>query len=413
MILSHFKAWIRTASASGRADGASALARAYLYSKLGEQRREAERVLTEFLDDPSPLVRRALAEALAGASGAPHHIILALADDQAAIAAIVLARSPVLTDAELIDCSATAGPAAQVAIASRASVSAPVSAALAANHGASLPLFSLRRMVDRHGDSAELREALLTRADLPTSVRLDLVAATTRALAAFVTERNWMSGERMKRVAIETKDKAAITVAGLYRDSLSELVAHLRQSGQLTAGLALRAVLSGRQELFKAVLVELAGVPFARVDSLMRHHGSTGFAALYRKAGLPLDLLPVFRSALQAVRDVNWSSGDLSRAAIERVLTACEAIASDELQKLMVLLRRFETEAARDEARANVLEASQIEAAHVAEPLLLADLDEEDCRRPAHHGFERIATARKPIRYAIDLAAIEAQLCAA
>ena len=63
MIVRKFMQWVQTAPASQRADGASALARAYLYADLGdEQRQEAEQALTSLLDDSSPLVRRSLAE---------------------------------------------------------------------------------------------------------------------------------------------------------------------------------------------------------------------------------------------------------------------------------------------------------------------------------------------------------------
>jgi len=41
----------------------------------------------------------------------------------------------------------------------------------------------------------------------------------------------------------------------------------------------------------------------------------------------------------------------LKRRMIERVLTAYEALASSEVEPLLMLLRRFATEAAREEAR--------------------------------------------------------------
>ena len=427
MILDQFQTWARSAPASGRADGVSVLARAYLQADLGEARRDALRVLTEFLDDPSPIVRRALAEALAAASHSPHHLILALADDQADIAAVVLARSPILTDAELIDCATCAEASAHIAIASRATLSPVVSAALAEtasasalvvlarNAGAHLPNVSIRRIVERCGDDAAVREALLTRPDLPATVRVDLVAAATKVLAAFVVERNWMSDDRMKRVAAESRDKATITIAGMSRQTQRDLVAHLRQSGQLTVGLALRAILSGRLELFRATLSELSGMPLGRVDGLARSCDSAGFAALYRKAGLPADLLPVFRVALHAAGDTNWLSGaTLSRSAIERVLTACEAINSGELDKLIVLLRRFEAEAARDEARLAAVPAFRAAKVHaLSEPLILKELDDMDERRPVRAGVARRTPHRAPGSYTIDLAAIELELCAA
>lgn len=429
MILNQFQTWVRTAPPSGRADGVSALARAYLYSNIDEgQRIDIVRVLTGFLDDPSPKVRRALAEALASAAEAPHHLVLALADDCAAVSSIVLARSPVLSDAELIDCAATAEPAAQVAIASRPGLSAPVGAALAEiaapealvvlarNRDAALPSFAFTRMVERHGVSAELRQALLARSDLPAGVRVDLVAATANALAAFVTERNWLSAARMKRVALEAGDKAAVTIASGQGDSRRDLVAHLRGNGRLTPGFAFRAILSGKIELFKAILVELTGMPAFRVDGLTRQCDSTGFAALYRKSGLPLELLPAFRLALGAAREADWTKAQgasLSRAAIERVLTACAAINSGELDKLMVLLRRLESEAARDEARlAPMLEAPVAPPLTLSEPLLLTDLDALDDGMLQERS--RLGPARRDARLVtVDLAAIEAELCAA
>ena len=277
-------------------------------------------------------------------------------------------------------------------------------------------------MVERHGDDAALREALLTRPALPSDVRLDLVAATTRALAAFVTGCNWMTSDRMGRVAREEKDKAAILIAGTSTDGPGALVAHLRRAGHLTVGFAFRAILCGRTELFKATLCELSGVGAARVDLLVAQCEGTGFAALYRKAGLPPDLLPAFRIALRAVRESDWTAVpgvSLSRRVIERVLTGCDAINSGELDKLLVLLRRFEAEAAREEARS--VRAPAIAPLTLrpgtwpaAEPLLLTDLDAPDYDPPHAHG-------RAPSRhragsaalFTIDMAAIEAELCAA
>ena len=47
------------------------------------------------------------------------------------------------------------------------------------------------------------------------------------------------------------------------------LVRHLRATGQLTAGLILRALLSSNLDLFDAALAELADLPLARVSALL------------------------------------------------------------------------------------------------------------------------------------------------
>jgi hypothetical protein len=64
----------------------------------------------------------------------------------------------------------------------------------------------------------------------------------------------------------------------------------------------------------------------------------------------------MFREALEAMREEGFLSepGDasrLKRRIIERVLTRCESTALGDVEPLLTLLRRFEAEAAREEAR--------------------------------------------------------------
>jgi uncharacterized protein (DUF2336 family) len=374
MIVRNFLQWAQNAPAAPRAEAAGALARAYLYSDLEQAtRREAELALTALLDDPSPLVRRALSESFASALDAPHAIVAALANDQSDIASPVLSRSPLLTEAELIDCAAIGDSFAQSAIALRARVPASVCAALAevgsreaaislaVNPGAELAEFSMQRMVDRFGDDGEMREALLSRPYLPPVIRNDLVNAAAVSLAAFVVDCAWLSSERAARLTREARDKANViilaeTVESDGRRGLRDLVRHLRGSSQLTASLVLRALLSGNRDLFEVALVELSGLSELKVAGLLRDFRGPGFAALYARAGLSTQWLPAFRAALDAQREFGSRGGRLedarlSLAMIERVLTACENINAGELDKLMALLRRFEMEAARDEAR--------------------------------------------------------------
>jgi uncharacterized protein (DUF2336 family) len=390
MIVRQFLQWSQQASPSQRADAARALAQTYLYADLDPvQRREADIALTGLLDDPSPLVRRGIAEAFASALDAPHHIVLALAEDQSDIASIVLARSPVLSDADLIDCAAVADACAQSAIALRPGLTAPVAAALAeigarealialaVNAGADVPEFSMRRMVERFGEDGELREALLSRPYLPAALRADLVSATARALSAFVMSCDWLSEERAQRVAREAREKAHVLIAAAAEreeNGPARLAAHLRASGQLTAGLALRALLSGNLSLFEATLAELSGVTTAKVAGHLRHARGAGFAALYRKAAMPQSLYPAFCAALEARAEFDAEEGApaLSRAMIDRVADVCSLTPGGAPEKLTALLRRLAAEAAREEAR---LLAPQL--AQPDEPeVMLIDSDE-------------------------------------
>jgi uncharacterized protein (DUF2336 family) len=379
MLVRKFMLWVGQVSASERAEGAGALARAYLYADFTDtEKREAEVALFSLLDDPSPIVRKSIAEAFASALDAPHAIVLALANDQSTISSAVLGRSPLLSDAELIDCAAIGDAFAQAAIALRPRLSGSVCAALAeigsrealialtVNPGADIADFSLRRIIERFGSDGEVREALLSRPELPAALRSALVEATARALSDFVTSRSWLSAERAERVTRDARESANIMIsAESARDrdyaGACELVAYLRQSGQLTAGLILRSLLSGHTTLFETALCELSGMPARRVAGLIRDFRSTGFAALYNRAGLPAGLLPAFRAGLEAQREFGFASESchtvrLSRSIIERVLTACEDTNAGELNGLLALLRRFETEALREEARVLALD---------------------------------------------------------
>src|SRR5262245_7334313 len=132
MIVRQFLHWVRTAPAAERADATTALARAFLYSDLTrDDRAAAEGALIMLLDDPSPLVRGALARALAFSEFSPPPVILGLAADQPEVASWVLEHSPLLVDADLVDAVATGRPQAQAAIARRTSLPCAVAAAIA------------------------------------------------------------------------------------------------------------------------------------------------------------------------------------------------------------------------------------------------------------------------------------------
>jgi uncharacterized protein (DUF2336 family) len=365
MIVKRFLLWARLASAEQRAEAVAALAGAYLYSDLSpEDRWEAEAALIGMLDDPSPLVRRAMAEAMASALDAPHPLIIGLANDQGDIAAFVLARSPVLSDADLVDCAAIGDTTAQSAIAGRAELSASVCAALAEigqpealvilarNLSAEIPDFSLRRMTERHGTDGAVREALLARPHLPVDIHQDLVAAVSDALSGFVLNCGWLSPERTARLVRDTRERAAITIAAGTNEGLPALVARLRENRQLTPGFILRALLSRQLALVEAAFAEITGLPEKKVAAFLHDRRGAGFAALYRRAGLPQPLLPAFVAALAACHESTQDTGAvLSRRMVERVISACENLEGSEAASLVALLRRFEMEAAREEAR--------------------------------------------------------------
>jgi uncharacterized protein (DUF2336 family) len=369
MIVRQFISWIRTAPAGERAEATRSLARAWLVSDLNpEDRGAAEGALLMLLDDASPLVRQAMAEVFARSAQAPAAIVQALSVDQPSVALPVLEHSPLLIDADLVDIVATGNCEIQCAIARRIHLPASVCAAIAEvgtpaaalelieNAYAELAPFSWDRIVERHGHLAAIRESMLVLDGLPAATRAALVAKLSDTLAQFVVARNWLSADRAERVKIEARDRSTVNIAAASRgDDISGLVRHLRATGQLTAGLILRALLSGNLELFDSSLAELSGLPRARVSALLHDRGGASLQALLRRAGLPESTFAAFQMALEVSQETGFvdSAGGatrLRRRMVERVLTHCETD-RQAAEPLLILLRRFATESAREEAR--------------------------------------------------------------
>src|SRR5262245_25962239 len=301
MIVRQFISWVRNASAGERAEATRALARAWLISDLSDDdRAAAEGALLMLLDDASPLVRQAMAEVFCRSSEAPAAIVQALSVDQPSVALPILEHSPLLIDADLVDIVATGNNEMQCAIARRIHLPPSVCAAIAEvglpaaalelieNPYAELAPFSWDRIVERHGHLAAIREAMLELEDLPAATRAALVAKLSDTLAQFVVARNWLSADRAGRIASEARDRSTMHIAARSRgEEMHGLVQHLRATGQLTAGLILRALLSGNLELFDTALAELANMPRARVSALLHDRGGASLQALLRRAGLP------------------------------------------------------------------------------------------------------------------------------
>src|SRR5438045_8937869 len=271
MIVRQFLQWVRTAEAAERAEATSALARAYLYSDLSpDDRAAAEGAMILLLDDPSPLVRYALADVLGVSADAPAAIVHALINDQPDIAMLVVKLS--------------------------------------------------------------------------------------ETLASFVVARNWMEEDRAQRIAQEACEKATVILAAESDGhDIWPLVSRLRETGQLTAGLVLRSLLSCNIDFFEQSLAEVAQLPAERVSALLHDRRAAGFKAVYERAGLPGSVYPAFRAAIEAMHDdilaEPGGATRLKRRMVERVLTGCAGLPAGDVEPLMMLLRRYATEAAREEAR--------------------------------------------------------------
>ena len=377
MILGEFLQWMETAPAGQRAEAGHALACAYLYSEEdADTKTDMEAALTVLLDDEAPEVRYALAEALGASEFAPRHIIISLAADHAEISAVVLSRSPLFIDAELVDIFAAASAILQAAVARRPVVSKTIAAAIAevgereacvallANPEAAIARISFQRIAERFSEEPEVREALFAREDLSPAVHQLLVRSLGNQLGAMLIEKSWLQEARARTVTREACDRATVAIAAESEtEELPALVEHLRVTGQLTTALLLRAVCAGNVAFFETALGVLARVPLRRIANLVRGGRMSGLRAAYSRAGLPPVAFNAFAAALGVWRQVAAGGVPEDRyrftvQTVDAVLARYGNISDGEMNELASMLRRFAAdqtrEAARDYARAAV-----------------------------------------------------------
>ncbi len=368
MVIEHFITWIRTARVVERAAAASTLARIFNERDLPfEQRCAAEAALTLLMDDPSAKVRMAIAEALSMSRHAPLQIVSALASDQPDVAAMIISRSPLLTDADLIERVIDGSTAIQKLVAGRARVSLQVAAALAEradaeacaslvrNSGADIATISFRRMIERHGDNAALRGALLEHRALPSDCRHMLVVCVGEVLRNSTLLQRAIGATRAERVTREACVRASLTlIDGTPTQEHAALVEHLRLSGELTSSFVIRTVAHGKIDFFGASLIALTGQAEHRVRALLANGKDLAVSALLRAAGLADPVHRVILAALKVWREV--ASGKRIAGTQEVSWLMLKEIGGQSAEsEIGSLLRAIHIDALRDNARGHAL----------------------------------------------------------
>ena len=375
MVVQHFLKWMKTARVGERAAAASALARAYVNGQLDfDDLCAADAALTLLLDDPSPKVRLAMAETLSMSRNAPVQIVTALAADQPEVAAMVLARSPLLTDIDLVDRVAVGDATIQSLVAMRPQLSIAVSAAIAeigaaeacaelvCNRGAAIAAMSFRRIAERHGGEGKLRDLLLGDPRLPADCRHLLLGKLGEALGGSRLVVAMMGKERAMRVARDACVKASVTLIDRTgADEYPALVEHLRLRGDLTQGFLVRMVAHGKIDFFGAALVALSGQGQARVRALLADGRDVALRALLNKARLSRNTHEVILRALKVWREV---ANGKRLAGVQEVswlmlreigATPGQTGPADADRELATLLKSIHLDELRDNARGHAL----------------------------------------------------------
>ncbi len=132
---------------------------------------------------------------------------------------------------------------------------------------------------------------------------------------------------------------------------LEQLVAQLCDNGRLTPSLILRALCIGDLGFMEASLAALAGIPLVNARTLIHDQGPLGLKSLYDSAGLPPELYPAFRAAVDVANQTQHDGEEpdrqrFARRVLERIMTQVETIGDnmgeENVEYLLAKLSQFD-----------------------------------------------------------------------
>ena len=261
-------------SASARAELADKLASEWTARQLTEAELQiAHDIVRIMAKDVELAVRRALSQSLRRARHLPHDVALRLASDVEAVALPILADSPVLTDADLVDLVRHGSAQKQETIAGRAGVSEPVAdalvtegsetavAALMGNARARIAEASLATAIDRFADSDRVKASMVHRADLPVTIAERLVVMVSDRLQAYLVSHHELPVSLATDMVLQSRERATLHLSlGSSEQELERLVRQMHRNHRLTPLLVLRALCLGDLAFFEVAMAVMAKV---------------------------------------------------------------------------------------------------------------------------------------------------------
>lgn len=333
--------------------GSTAEARANAVQKIGRGLRLAEmseaelafatKLMDRICADVSALVRRALAVTLQNSPNLPRHLALKLIEDIDSIAVPILSSSPILTDQDLVEVLRSGAADKIRAIAQRKMISLHVShaivsfgdgvatARLAANDEALISPETAEMIAELHADDDLIREAALSRHDMPPAVVAKLIEHSADKIDANLKTYPGVSDERADLVSRDTRERAQSYVIGKSwpDERLRDYARALDKSGKLTPRLILRS--AGRGDIRFAIigLSLLAGQTIAKTRLMALSSSGLGLKALALRARFTASQIDLMTACIQTYLSVEQENRAISASKFQ--LLVAERLVSLEL----------------------------------------------------------------------------------
>jgi uncharacterized protein (DUF2336 family) len=276
-----------------------------------------------------------LAQRLAPVPNAPPKTIRRLAfDESIAVAGPVLALSPRLSDADLVDNVLTRGREHMLAISRRATLSPVVTDALVehgdndvvhstvSNPGANFSEMGFNRLVERADGDDRLTVCICRRDDIPRQHYLALLARASNEVRARLEALNPRAG---RDVAAAVEQAAAAQQTASAAASIAAVDAHqrveiLHRKGELNEKQLLEFINAGEFEAVSASLARMIDLPSDVTERMLVEQRSEGIFVIAKSLGLSW---PTVLALLRMRGGANGTDDTaLSKASYERLRLA-------------------------------------------------------------------------------------------
>ena len=286
-------------------------------------------------------IRARLAQRLAPARWAPSALVNTLALEDIEIARPIIARSPVLTEPDLVRLLVTATVEHQIEVARRPHIGQAVVrtilerkepsvlTALAGNETAALTERDLAVLVASARQIASLRAPLARHPRLNADLALSLYAWVGEVLRRELSERFPGNDEQLKAAIDEAVGGAAdgppliLTEQGDpdRAEMEAKLIAKLQAAGQLRPGYLLKSLREGKLYLFEVALAALAHLRTEEVRLACGSDRPELLALACAAVGIDRSVFPTILSLLRALNHGRPSGSEGSLQAINRAFS--------------------------------------------------------------------------------------------
>ena len=266
-------------------------------------------VMSRITTEMEEVVRAELSQKLAPSAFAPPRLLRQLAQDSFDVAAPVLQRSTVLTEADLVELARTKGQDHLRAISQREAVPAAVSDAiveraddttlnvLLRNDGAELSREASEVAVDRAQANPDLHAAVVERRSLPPDLLNEMYFVVEARLRETIMARNAELDPQQLQAALEAGRKRLATRDGAvppdYHTADAEVEA-MAKRGELTPTALTSLLRRGEKTKFMLALAKQADIDFFTARRILEGKSVDPLAIVCKAAGFERALFLTF-----------------------------------------------------------------------------------------------------------------------